>query len=130
MIGKKVEGTDGVNAPPCLCRKVAHGVLDDPDEGLELDRRTGEVVGRQQPQGDDLDTCLIAPAEEVDDLRGAGPVARRGGRTLCLGPAAVSVKDDANMPRTAIGRDLRGELSLVQPIHQIRKAHKSIGYPP
>ena len=130
VIGQEVECADGVNAPPCLRREVAHGVLDDADEGLELDGRPSEVIGREQPEGDDFDTCLVAPAEEVDDLRGAGPVAGRGGRTLRLGPAAVAVEDDANMPRTAIWRDLRRELSLVQPIHQIRKAHKSIGYPP
>ena len=130
MIGQEVECADGVNAPPCLRREVAHGVLDDADEGLELDGRPSEVICREQPQGDNLDTCLVAPAEEVDDLRGAGPVAGRGGRTLRLGPAPVAVEDDANVAGASLGRNLRRELSLVQPVHQIRKAHKSIGYPP
>ena len=46
--------------------------------GCELRGGAVEVVGREQPQGDDLDADLLAPAEQRLDVGGAGPVPVRG----------------------------------------------------
>ena len=74
------------------------------------------------------DAAAIAPRPEESAKRKPGgaafPVAGRGGRTLCLRPAAVAVEDHAKVPRTSLGRDVRGEQSLVHSINHIRKAHE------
>ena len=77
VIREEIEGANRVDSPACLLGEISDGVLDNADECLEFDRRTGEVVGRQEPQGDDLNPGLIAPAKKIDDLRGAGSMTRR-----------------------------------------------------
>ena len=58
-----------------VAARSATEVLDDLQQRLELVGGPVEVVGRQQPQRDDLDAELVAPAEELLDLVRAGPVA-------------------------------------------------------
>ena len=67
--------------------------------GASSDVGPVEVVGGEQPQRDDLDADLLAPAEELLDLVGAGPPATRLGRPGGLGPPPVAVEDHADVAR-------------------------------
>ena len=61
-----------------------------------------EVVGRQQPQRDELDVQLVAPAEELLDLVGAGEVAALDLLAEGLGPPPVAVAHDADVLRDLV----------------------------
>lgn len=94
-----------MDTPAAVGGEGAHDVLDDAEERDEFLLGAVEVVRRQQPEGDDLDVRLGAPAEELLDLVGTGTVAVLGGGTRGLRPAPVAVHDDA---------DVLGHLSVVQ----------------
>ena len=77
--GQQVERADRVDPPAPRRGEVGDGVLDDAAAAASSSAvGPVEVVGRQQPQRDDLDADLLAPAEELLDLVGAGLVARAG----------------------------------------------------
>ena len=68
-----------------------------PQQRRQLVGRPVQVVGRQQPQRDDLDADLLAPAEQRLDVVGAGLVALRGVGADGLGPAPVAVEHHADV---------------------------------
>ena len=104
--------------------EAADGVLDDPQQRLELGARPPQVVCGQQPEGDDLDAGFPAPLEQLEDLVGAllvaaGHVEQAHGP----GPPAVAVAHHADVP----GNHLRGqgtfEPARVEPVNQATKSH-------
>lgn len=72
--GQDVRRAHVVHAPAAVGREGAYDALDDAEQGDELFLGAVEVVRRQQPEGDDLDVGLRAPAEELLDLVGTGTV--------------------------------------------------------
>ena len=64
-----------MNPPAVRGGEGLDGLLDDAEQRPELLLGTVEVVGREQPEGDDLDPRLVAPRQEVRDVVGAGLVA-------------------------------------------------------
>ena len=78
LLGQCVESSHRMQPPLPLAYEIGDCVLDDAEKCGELWLRAIEIVGREQPQRDDLDTGLITPAEEVDDLGGARAMACRG----------------------------------------------------
>ena len=123
-VGEQIEGSDRVDQPAAASRQLAHGVFDDPEERCELLLGPIQVVGRQQPQGDDVDVQFGAPAEELVDLRGALAMARRDADPECLCPATVAVEDDPDMARYAVGRQLSGDPALVGPVEEAAHIHR------
>ena len=71
--------------------------------GSSSSRGTVEVVGREQPQRDDLDADLLAPAEQRLDVGGAGAVPVGGVAADGLGPAAVAVEHHADVLGEPVG---------------------------
>ena len=123
-VGQHVERADGLDPPAALGGELADDVLDDPQQRLELLGVAGEVVGREQPQGDDLDADVLAPLEEVADLVRSPPPARRGGHTAAARPAAVAVEDDADVPWHLVTGQRGCETAFVQAVEQlVRHAH-------
>jgi hypothetical protein len=116
-----------MQAPPPLPDQALHGLLDDAEQCFEFGVRPGEVVGGQQPQGDDLDVGVVAPTEEVDDLRRTSGVTDRRRRSLCTGPAAVAIQDHADVLGGAAALRCFGELgvepSFVYPVCEIGQTH-------
>jgi hypothetical protein len=110
-----------VSRAPTGCSRDC--VFDDAEKCGELWLRAIEIVGREQPQRDDLDTGLIAPAEEVDDLGGARAMTCRRRRTLRLGPAAVAIEDHAYVTWATLRGYLRHETTLVHAIENIGETH-------
>ena len=77
------------------------------EQPLELVRRPVEVVGGEQPQGDDLDADLFAPAQQRLDVGCSGTVAVGGVLAHRLRPAAVAVEHDADMAwQPVLGQEL------------------------
>ncbi len=105
LLRQQITGADVVDAPAAVGGEGADDVLDDAEQRDEFVLRPLEVVGRQQPERDDLHVRLGAPAEKLLDLLGPGPVSVHGGGAGRLRPAAVAVHDDA---------DVLGHLSVVQ----------------
>ena len=95
--GQEVGRADVVHAPAAVGGEGTDDVLDDAEQRDELFLRAVEVVRRQQPEGDDLDVGLGAPAEEFLDLVGPGPVSLGGGTARRLRPAPVAVHDDPDV---------------------------------
>src|SRR5690606_29663259 len=91
--------------PPRIARfgEFVHDVRNDLQErGDLLAGAVAHVVRRQQPQRDDLDLRLPAPAEEVRDLAGAHPVTTVDvGEPRFTRPATVAVEDDADVARVS-----------------------------
>src|SRR5918993_275770 len=104
--GQEVEGTDGVDAPSMGVREAVHGSLDDAEQRAKLTLRTVEVVGREQPERDDLDPYLVAPRQEVGDVVGAGLVALAGAGAPGTRPPTVPVEHDPDVPRDRGGAEL------------------------
>ena len=89
-VGQQVERTDRVDPPAAgLRRGRATVVLDDrAAAGPARPPGARQVVGREQPQRDDLDAGLLAPAEEVARSCRRRPVAVRGRARRTPGPSA------------------------------------------
>ena len=83
--------------PTLLQGQRLDGVADDVEQWIELGGGAIEVVGRQQPQGDDLDADLLTPAQERLDIGGPGQVSGCGLGADSLGPTPVAVEHDAHM---------------------------------
>ena len=121
--GQQVQRAHRVHVP-ALGDETADRVLDDPQQRLELGGRPGEIVGGQQPQGDDLDAGFPAPLEQLEDLVGAllvaaGHVEQAGGP----GPPAVAVTHHADMPRDRPRGQGTFEPARVEPVNQATKSH-------
>src|SRR5215470_19601877 len=57
--------------PPALSHELPDRVLDDLEQWFELLLRPcDEIVGGEQPQGNDLDARLLAPLKQLKDLVG------------------------------------------------------------
>src|SRR5689334_676153 len=65
---QQVQRADGVEPPAAGGGQPGDGGLDDPQQRGELGGGTVEVVGGQQPEGDDLDADLLAPTEQRGDV--------------------------------------------------------------
>ena len=79
--------------------------------------RFGQVVGREQVERDHPDADVIAPAQELAHLRGAGPMAVRGGREAELArPAPVAVDHHRDMAGHRGGFESAAESIDVEPI--------------
>ena len=97
-----------------------------PSKGAVHQRDGGEIVGGEQPQGDDLDADLLAPGEQIGDVVGAGLVALEPSTRPFLGPPPVAVEHDADVPRDAGGLELAGDAAGVRGIprrHPLTYAH-------
>jgi hypothetical protein len=92
-----------VQPPAALLCERLDGVDDDPEQRLELARRTVEVVGREQPQGDHLDADLLAPAEHRLDVGGSRAMTLGRVGPDCLGPPPVAVQHHADVLREPLG---------------------------
>ncbi len=101
-----------------------------PSSGSQLLLRAVEVVGRQQPQGDDLDPDLVAPRQEVRDLVGTRLVTLARPGAAGLGPAAVAVEHDADVARDGRGVELPGEATGVGGIEDVAQPHVRRVLPP
>jgi hypothetical protein len=117
--GQQVQRTDRVHAPAAGVRDVVDQPLDDREQRRQLGRRPVEVVGGQQPQRDDLDTDLVAPAEDLLDLVGAGPPAARLRSAGRLRPPAVAVEDDPDVARDLLGVQRSRDASRVEAVQQV-----------
>lgn len=95
--GQDVRRAHVVHPPAAVGGEGAYDALDDAEQGDELVLGAVEVVRRQQPEGDDLDVGLRAPAEELLDLVGTGTVPLGGRAARRLRPAPVAVHDDADV---------------------------------
>src|SRR5690606_16283693 len=116
--GQQVGGADVVHTPASVGGEAADHVLDDAEQGDELFLGAVEVVRRQQPQGDDLDVRLRAPAEELLDLVCARAVAVDGAGSRGFGPPAVPVHDDADVLGHLSGVQVAFHPACVQPDQQ------------
>ena len=77
--GSRSSAPDRLDPPAPLVGERVDGLLD--DAAAAASSSLGgpvEVVGREQPQRDDLDADLLAPAQQRLDVRGPGAVALRG----------------------------------------------------
>ncbi len=104
--------------------EILHPALDDPQERGQLGLRAVQIVGGQQPQGDQLDPGVGTPAQQILDLAGAHPVAvadilATGGP----GPAAVPVEDHTHVPGNRPAGELPAQPPLVQQVEQIPDGH-------
>jgi hypothetical protein len=105
-----------LHPPVAIVRKVLGEIRDDLEEAVQfLFLPTHEVVGREQVEGRVLDAEVVAPDEELAELRGAGTVAVRDSveRTL-LRPAAVAVEDHRHMLRQFLMTEPAPDAILVQ----------------
>ena len=119
--------TDNLNRPPdqlagllsiiegavATLAEAGHHLLDDHEEPAQLGGRPVEVVGGQQPEGDDLHTELVAPLEQRGDVRGAGAVAVLGVLADGFGPPAVAVEHHADVLGQSVRREPAGDPGLV-----------------
>ena len=127
VAGQQVERADDVERPAVLGPgEVGDDALDDAQQRAELGLGAGQVVGRQQPERDDLDAGVVAPAEQVDDLVGAALVAVVDARRPDhAGPAAVAVEHQPDVARHR--RGLTGEAArqpaLVQLVGDVAQPH-------
>ena len=106
--GQQVQRTDGVQPPAALLGQRLDGVDDDPEQRLELARRTVQVVGREQPQGHHLDADLLAPTEHGLDVGGAGAMTLGCVGPDGLGPPPVAVQHHADV----LGEPLGGKAAV------------------
>src|SRR6185437_10216828 len=124
LVGQQVERAHRVHSPALVDQSV-NGVLDDREKRAELLFLAAEVVGGQQPEGDDLDAGLLAPLEELEDLVGAlavplADVGVPGGP----GPAPVAVAHHADVPGYRLSRQVALQPALVQPVAQVAVSHE------
>src|SRR6185369_1119569 len=89
----------------------------------ELLLRSRQVVRRQQPERDDVDADLVAPAQELLDLVGAGLVPVGGARAGLASPPTVSVEDDADVTGDAVEWQRRGEPAFVRAVQHVGQTH-------
>jgi len=82
-----------------------------------------EVVGAQQPQGDDLDPHLLGPPEELLDLVRAALVSLRGPEAHGLGPTPVAVEDDTHVVGHRGRVDARSQPALVDVVEEVVACH-------
>ena len=122
-LGQEVDGTHEAQAPAAGLGELVNGVGDDVQQGRELGRVAGEVVGAQQPQGDDLDPHLLGPPEELLDLVSAALVALRSPEAHGLGPAAVAVEDDTHVVGHRGRVDARSQPALVDVVEEVVACH-------
>src|SRR5215469_8267648 len=107
-----------------LSDQFADSVLDDAQQGLKLGCRPGQVVGREQPQGDDLDAGLLAPLEQLEDLVSARLVpAADVGQASPPSPPPVTVAHHPDVPGNRLRRQGRLESVLVQPVDETAESH-------
>src|SRR5699024_5496710 len=98
--------------------------LDDAYQRAELVLGTGQVVGGEHPQGDHLHTDLVAPAEQFEDLVRSGTMALFGGtEAAALGPAAVPVHDNTDVPGDLLAGQPAFQSPLVQPVQGVTEPH-------
>src|SRR5262249_37500380 len=77
-----------------------------------------------QPQGDHLDACLAAPAEQLEDVIGALLMAgAHVGEARRPCPPPVAVQDHPDVPRDRVPGERRFQLPLIQPVDEIAKSH-------
>jgi len=124
---QKVERPHGIQSPPARVGQVTDDILDDRQERLKLVGRTVEVVGRKQPEGDDLDADILAPAKKRRDVVSARLVPLRGVCAVGLGPSAVPIEHDTDVTRHALRREAGGKPTLVRAVQQVTQPH---GRPP
>ena len=122
-LGQEVDGAHEAQAPAAGLGELVDGVGDDVQQGRELGRVAGEVVGAQQPQGDDLDPHLLGPPEELLDLVRAALVALSGPEAHGLGPAAVAVEDDTHVVGHRGRVDARSQPALVDVVEEVVACH-------
>ena len=122
--GSRSSAPTGLQPPAALGGEVGDDRLDDRQQRGQLGGRAVEVVGGQQPQGDHLDADVLAPAEQRQDVVGAGLVALLGVGAVGPGPAPVAVEHDADVAREAAGREAGGEPSLVGAVQQVPQPHR------
>ena len=109
---------------PALGYQFLHGGLDDPQQGLHLGSRAGEVVGGEQPEGDHLDAGLAAPGEQLEDVIGALLVAgAHVGEARRPGPPPVAVQDHPDVARDRVPGERCFQPPLIQPVDEIAKSH-------
>ena len=123
--GEQIERTDRVHAPAAGGGDLSGDVLADAEDLGQLRRRTpDQIVGGQQPQRDDTHADFLAPAEEFEDLRAAGTVPLAREQPRFLGPAAISVQDDADVARNGRGIQRAGDPALIGAVQQLAYVHE------
>ena len=122
-LGQEVDGTHEAQAPAAGLGELVDGVGDDVQQGRELGRIAGEVVGAQQPQGDDLNPHLLGPPEELLDLVRAALVSLRSPEAHGLGPAPVAVEDNTHVVGHRGRVDARSQPSLIDVVEEVVACH-------
>jgi hypothetical protein len=106
------------------------GALNDLQQRFQLRGGAGQIVRGQQPEGDDFDPRLAAPAEQLEDVVGAPLVAVADvGESRQAGPAAVAVEDDTDVPRPGMPGQGRFQPALIQPVREIAESHPKLAQP-
>src|SRR5690606_11269312 len=122
-LGEQVLAPHDAQPPAARVGEGADRVLDDVEQRGERLLRAGEVVRRGHPQRHDLDTQVLAPAEELRDLVRAPAVTGRRGLPERARPPAVPVEDDAHVARDALVREGRGKATLVESVDGAGQTH-------
>src|SRR5699024_3672229 len=104
----------------------ADRVADDRVEGGELLGRAAQVVGGQHPHGDQGDVEVVAPGEELEDLRCARTMAVLGALPRLLRPATVAVDDDAQVLRELEVLELAEEPPFVDAVQKAVIVHRAV----
>src|SRR5262249_10894965 len=101
---QKLKATDSPDAPLRGARLGAAELLnllfDHGEDGVELFRVAVEVAGGERPDGDDGDTEVVAPVDEVLRAIGADTMPLGDGHEAGFaGETAVAIQHDADMVR-------------------------------
>ncbi len=117
--GQHVKGAHDPH-PPRRGRvgELVHHSGDDLHQRAELFGAAVEIVGGQQPQRDDLDLGLFAPAEQFDDLAGTHAMPMGGVQAGVLGPSAIAVQDDPDVPRMLDSVELPAQPPLIDVVDE------------
>jgi hypothetical protein len=106
---QEIQRTDDPHSPRRVRRaQLVDDISDDLQQEFHLIRwPVAQVIRRQQPERRDLDTAVLAPVEQLDQLGGTDPVTVTDvGKPRLLGPAAITIHDH---------RDMAGAVGAAQP---------------
>src|SRR5690606_12499776 len=128
--GQQVELIDDAQPPAARVGERLDRRGDDLEQLRDLGRLALEVVGREQPEGDEVDANLLAPPEQVGDAVRTGAVALGGLQADGARPPTVAVEHDADVSGE-VAAETGSDAALVEAVQEARRTlHQSVPLPP
>ena len=109
--------------PPSVGREPVDQAFDGSEDARELSLRTLQVVGGEHPERHRADPELVAPLQELIDLRGAGLVAALEVASGVLRPAPIAVDDGTHVTRETGVIEATQQSALVGAVEKVAHVH-------